>query len=265
MSFLATRRSLTLSRFDDVACAVAFAGDPSALSVGLEVRLWFLNSVCSWQSNPWAGYAWDAQHLQVGALLIAWTFYAFFCEMQGNLSAGRYKRVMTWMLNFPTFVFMIGNMILSSRRTSDGVQTDGSANADYIIGACLLVLVIANTVVFAAHKAYKAEDWFNVVEGELVDDRREDPIDPESILNNRFWLQSLLHLVTIACLLYFCIVGLANYDNNKGWLLTSEYVPHWVALLGPTTRACTAGSYHTLLCCVALRCGCAGTRATLWL
>lgn len=72
------------------------------------------------------------------------------------------------------------------------------------------------------HHGWQDEDWLNMVEGELVDDPLEDPIDPQIFSNNRFWLQNLLHVVAVACLMYFCIVGLANYDNNKGWMLTDE-------------------------------------------
>lgn len=172
------------------------------------------------QAHNLAGTAWDEQYLQVGALLIAWSFYVLGAELQGNMSPGRYKRTMTWMLNIPTLVFFIGNMILSSRRNSDGVQTDGTLAWDITFGILFIILILVNTAIYATSPRYAQEKWLNIVEGEVVDNPREDPIDPKAFSNNRFWLQGLLHLIAVGCLLYFCIVGLANYDNNKGWLLT---------------------------------------------
>ena len=107
------------------------------------------------QANALAGTAWDEQYLQVGALLIAWSFFVLGCELQGNLSPGRYKRVMTWMLNFPTVVYMIGNMILSGRRNADGIQNDKTLAWDIVFGILFTVLCALNTAIYAMKKPYK--------------------------------------------------------------------------------------------------------------
>ena len=157
--------------------------------------------------------------MQVGALQLTWALLTLFTELQGNMTAGRYKRMITWVLNFPTCVFMVGNIILSVLREDTGVQ-DGVA-WDVVFSTISLLLVIVNTANFATHETYKHHRWLVVVAGKCSDDEPERRQLPPSCMANRYVPMGLLNIVVVACLLYFAIVGLAGFENNMGHLLTT--------------------------------------------
>jgi len=166
---------------------------------------------------------------------VAWVLYVLGAELQGNLSHGRYKRIMTWCINVPTFVLMLGNIILSTKRYDDNIESGSAHTINVVVGVLYVLFSVANVVVFQNHAAYKGEPWLQVV----CKVQHNDPATPATgsanIHNNRCWAQFILHLVTIACLFYFTIVGLAFVDADKGWMLTDAYVvPHSLCL---TTRS----------------------------
>ena len=173
------------------------------------------------QANAFAGVAWDEQYMQVGALLIAWMFYLLGAELQGNLSLGRYKRIMTWMVNVPVIAYMVGNMILSARRKDDGVETRSAQAFNIGVGVAFIVLSLANIIVYASDPLYKDHPWFAATATTLTDDPERPRInDAPGFFNNRFLPQVLLHVAVVACLMYFVIVGFVYYNSDKGWMLT---------------------------------------------
>lgn len=155
---------------------------------------------------------------------MAWMFFVLGAELQGNLNAGRYKRIMTWMINIPVTVFMIGNMILALRRNSDGVETDSGTIVNVVVGAIFIVLSLTCTGVYATYAAYKGEAWLAVAAQVQPDDKNIPPGGPVSFHNNRFMPQFIMHLFAMGCLMYFAVVGLHYYDGDQGWLLTEAYV-----------------------------------------
>lgn len=175
------------------------------------------------QAHPLAGTAWDEAFMQVGALQMAWLFFVLGAELQGNVEAGRYKRIMTWMINLPVVVFMIGNMILAARRNGDGVETSSGMAVNMVVGAVFIVLSIACTVIYAADDDYKNEKWLVLVSQVQPLSRHAQPTGPRSFHNNRFMPQFILHLAAMGCLMYFAIIGLHHYDLDQGWLLTDAY------------------------------------------
>jgi len=209
--------------------------DDSSLTSAVKVQQWGVRG--TWglhrcgnvfvfvvQANPKAGLAWDEQYLQVGGLLVTWCLYVLGTELQGNLTPGRYKRVMTWMVNVPVIAFMIGNMILSTRRVDDGVETSSAKATNIGFGIGFIILSLGCIGVFAFHPIYKAEQWLKVKDSTLTDRLLKPSLgDKPSWHNNRFWPQFLLHLLVIVCLLYFMIVGYVHYDSGDGWLLTDAY------------------------------------------
>lgn len=160
--------------------------------------------------------------MQVGALQLAWAFFTFFTELQGNLTAGRYKRVMTWVVNFPTFVFMIGNVIISVLRDNNGVQ-DGIA-WDICFAVVFCVLALVNTANYATHAMYKHHRWAVVTDGKCSDDEPTQRQLPASCMANRFVPMGLLNIVTIGCLIFLTFVGLIGFNNDMGHLLTDTWV-----------------------------------------
>ena len=172
------------------------------------------------QTNRLAGGTWDEAFLQVGAMQMAWMFFVLGAELQGNMQAGRYKRLQVWMVNLPVVVFMIGNMILASRRNHDDVQTDSALVVDLVVGAVFIVLAIACTATYRLHESYRNEAWLKITAQAQPDDRNMVPSGPVSFNNNRVMPQFLLHLCAMGCLVYFAVIGLYFYDGNRGWLLT---------------------------------------------
>ena len=173
------------------------------------------------QNSKLAGTAWDERYLQVGSLQLAFCAFVFGLEMQGILSPGRYKRIMTWCVNFPTAVFLVGNLVLAVRRHDDGIQD--SVTWDAAFAVVFWLLAIANTVYYVVNDTYKNEAFFL-----LLDDLHQDgwnlpATPPKHWRNNRFWFTFGLHIAATILLLYFCIAGLAYYDADKGFMLTSLY------------------------------------------
>ena len=173
------------------------------------------------QNSKLAGTAWDERYLQVGSLQLAFCVFVFGLEMQGILSPGRYKRIMTWCVNFPTAVFLVGNLVLAVRRHDDGIQD--SVTWDAVFAVVFWLLAIANTVYYVVNDTYKNEAFFL-----LLDDLHQDgwnlpATPPKHWRNNRFWFTFGLHIAATILLLYFCIAGLAYYDADKGFMLTSLY------------------------------------------
>lgn len=153
-------------------------------------------------------------------------FYVLGAELQGNLSAGRYKRIMTWMVNVPVIAYMIGNMILSARRVADDVETSEAQGYNIGFGIAFIVLALVCIILYATDPLYADEPWFMLTECTLTDNRSYPRMnDAPKFHNNRFMPQFVLHIAVIICLFYFVFVGFINYGADAGWLLTDECVP----------------------------------------
>lgn len=175
-----------------------------------------------------AGRAWAGRYLQVGGLLVCYMFFLLFAELQGNLEAGRYKRVQTWMVNVPAMAFSIGNAVLLVRRSTDSVQTDTAVILGVVLSVGILLLALVNTWVYALHGAYKGEAWLAVTAPPQA------PLAPlsgassrargrASCLANRGHLQLLQSVILFIVILVISAIHLFSYGGVKGLGLTDAY------------------------------------------